>query len=61
MRVLNSQEITQVSGSGVLSDLTGWNGPLNGLTNFIVSFYNVGVFLTGGGKYWTLGPDGSPF
>lgn len=61
MRILSKQEIVEVSGGGILADLTGWNGPLNDVSNFFVTLYNIGVFLTGGGRYITLGPDGSPF
>ncbi|MEK8086902.1 hypothetical protein WNB94_10815 [Aquabacterium sp. A3] len=61
MRTLNTQEISEVSGSGILSDLTGWNGPLNDVSNFFVTLYNFGVFLSGSGNYIKLGPDGSPF
>ncbi len=62
MRVLNTQEITEVSGSGLVSDLFARNGgPLHELGSLVVTLYNVGLFLTGGGNYWNLGPDGSPF
>jgi hypothetical protein len=36
-------------------------GPLHELGSLVVTLYNVGLFLTGGGNYWSLGPDGSPF
>jgi len=62
MRILNNKEVEQVSGGGILSDLTAFNAPLNGVAGFFVTVYNVGVFLTGSrAKYITLGPDGSPF
>jgi len=62
MRTLEVEEISEVSGAGILSDLTGFGGPLHELSDILVTVYNIGTFFSGGVlPIIRVGSDGSPF